>query len=278
MRFTIDVANKIAVPLNPPEIICGNSDYIIDFTFDDEWNDYELKTARFTFKLNGQNVYKEVLFRGTSCGMPILSNITEVYVGVYAGELSTTTPAKLICKKSILCSTSMHKDPSEDVYIQILNLLQNNYPVENAIKLAEELEKLEDFKSSIELIVQEYPATSMYMKQLYDNMQANLSGDVIWTNPDTTVQFKEQTISMDLTEYKRFDIIFKCSIDNETYYNHSCNRKNVICRYYAYMSSNGSTYRDIAINNSEILFYNSYAPVTSENKYMIPVEIIGYKY
>lgn len=153
MKFTINITNKIAVPVNAPEIICGNSGYVIDFVFDAEWDEYAIKTARFTYKLNGRNVYKETVFTGTECKMPVLSNIDEVYVGVYAGDLTTTTPAKLTCKKSILCSTSNHDAPEEDVYNQIINLLQNNFPVEAAIRANEATEQLTEQADDIEEFV-----------------------------------------------------------------------------------------------------------------------------
>lgn len=84
------------------DIVCGNSDYVIEFSFDAEWEAYEQKTARFI--VNGQ--YKNVDFTGTTCPVPIITNATVVQVGVYAGELSTTTPALIACQKSILCESA----------------------------------------------------------------------------------------------------------------------------------------------------------------------------
>ena len=85
------------------DIVCGNSDYVIEFSFDAEWEAYEQKTARFI--VNGQ--YKNVDFTGTTCPVPIITNATVVQVGVYAGELSTTTPALIACQKSILCESAV---------------------------------------------------------------------------------------------------------------------------------------------------------------------------
>ena len=81
------------------EIICGNSDYTIRFTFDDEWAAYATKTARFIW--NGQ--YKDVEFTGSTCEVPLLKNTDTLRVGVYAGDLKTTTSAVIGCKKSVLC-------------------------------------------------------------------------------------------------------------------------------------------------------------------------------
>ena len=84
------------------EIVCGNSDYVIEFAFDAEWAALEEKTARFVW--NGH--YENVDFTGNTCPVPIITNTTEVKVGVYAGELSTTTSAVIGCQKSILCEST----------------------------------------------------------------------------------------------------------------------------------------------------------------------------
>lgn len=98
----ISVVNKIAkYLLRDGPIICGNSGYQISFTFDSEWDAYETKTARFIW--NGQYVDKN--FTGTTCDVPILKNTTQLEVGVYAGNLRTTTSASIECVKSVLCGT-----------------------------------------------------------------------------------------------------------------------------------------------------------------------------
>ena len=81
------------------DIVCGNSDYQIQFIFDDEWEEYPTKTARFICKGN----YLDVTFTGNTCQVPIIVDASHVLVGVYAGELQTTTSARIECKRSILC-------------------------------------------------------------------------------------------------------------------------------------------------------------------------------
>lgn len=47
-NLNVIVTNKIARYLQRDgEIVCGNSDYQITFTFDADWEGYETKTARF---------------------------------------------------------------------------------------------------------------------------------------------------------------------------------------------------------------------------------------
>lgn len=125
-NISINVAKKLASVIGAPVIICGNSDYSITFTFDEEWETMDLKTARFVYKRDGALKFIDVVFSGRTTAVPVLSNIDEVYVGVYSGELHTTTPARIICKKSILCGDyTQHEAPDPDVYQQILEAFNN---------------------------------------------------------------------------------------------------------------------------------------------------------
>ena len=127
----INILNKIATCLTEIPIVCGNSDYVAEFVFDDEWNGHSVKTARF--RVNGE--YTDVIFEGNECPMPIISNAKIVWVGVFAGELSTSTPAIVHCKASILDGEDVPAPPREDVYSQIIALY------EEALDRIEELEK-----------------------------------------------------------------------------------------------------------------------------------------
>ena len=118
----ITVRDKVATG-DGSRIVCGNSDYSILFDFDAEWDDYDVKTARFVYAgMNG--TYIDVVFSGTTCHVPVLQDAIGVYVGVYAGELHTTTPAWFECDKSILCGGGSPAAPVDDVYAQIMELLQ----------------------------------------------------------------------------------------------------------------------------------------------------------
>jgi hypothetical protein len=101
------------------EIVCGNSDYFIEFAFSEEWNEHRVKTARFFFA----NSTVDRVFEGNVVQVPIIKDATVLEVGVYAGNLHTTTPALIGCKKSILCRDAVPEEPSEDVYNQIIELL-----------------------------------------------------------------------------------------------------------------------------------------------------------
>lgn len=99
----IDVKGKIATLQGQACIVCGNSDYLVRFTFDDAWGKDDEKTARFVYrKLDGIH-YVDVPFTGTDLFAPKLSGVDHVLIGVYVQDLSTSTPARVPCRYSVLC-------------------------------------------------------------------------------------------------------------------------------------------------------------------------------
>lgn len=123
-NINITVAGKIATNAGGAVIVCGNSDYTITFDFDSDWGTAGYRTARFLYVKGGHGYYVDKTFNGNVVDVPILSDITEVYVGVYAGDLITSTLARIPAARSVLCGLPVHEEPSEDVYLQILALLQ----------------------------------------------------------------------------------------------------------------------------------------------------------
>lgn len=135
MIINVNVVDKIATVQGAPCIVCGNSDYIITFQFDAEWNDYKLKTARFVYSSRGALQNTDVLFEGDTVLAPVLSGVSEVYVGVYAGDLHTTTPARIYCRQSILCGEPVHAAPTPDVYNQLMERLAGNKPATASLSM-----------------------------------------------------------------------------------------------------------------------------------------------
>lgn len=116
----VTVRNKIA-SANKTEYVCGNDDFVVAFDFDRDWDEYDVKTARF--KHNG--THTDVVFSGNSCNVPRISNTNSIKVGVFAGDLSTTTSATILARKSILCGSSVPAAPSDDVYNQIMDAVND---------------------------------------------------------------------------------------------------------------------------------------------------------
>lgn len=115
--INIAVKNKYA-QLISGEYICGNSDFTVVFDFDEEWADLITKTARFITDA-GETV--DVLFDGDTCGVPVLLKAHKIFVGVYAGDLKTSTPAYVPARKSILCDAGTPRPQTPDIYAQIVS-------------------------------------------------------------------------------------------------------------------------------------------------------------
>lgn len=122
MQFHVTIRSKIAVYMGIDPYICGNSDFVIHFDMDEEWAAHETKTARFV-KQDG--TYQDQVFTGNICPVPVISNTWGIMVGVFAGNLHTTTSAYIPAKKSILCASGMPSAPSDDVYAQIMQKIDD---------------------------------------------------------------------------------------------------------------------------------------------------------
>ena len=121
--IVIEIVDKVATCLTKKAVVCGNSKYVVDFVFDEEWDEHEVKTA--VFIVNGE-CYK-VVFEGNVCKFPVIQNTMAVKVGVFAGTiddgtLSTSTPALVRCKACVTDGDTVPAHPQDDVYNQIVGL------------------------------------------------------------------------------------------------------------------------------------------------------------
>ena len=121
--IVIEIVDKIATCLTKKAVVCGNSNYVVDFVFDEEWEKHKVKTA--VFVVNGTSI--KTVFEGNVCEFPAVQNTTVVKVGVFAGAidddtLSTSTPALVKCKPCVTDGETLPAPPSDDVYNQIVGL------------------------------------------------------------------------------------------------------------------------------------------------------------
>lgn len=140
----INVKNRVATANGDSRIINGNSDYNIEFDFDAEWADLNNKVGIFAYNDATAHkwAYQTVLFSGNTCTVPILRDIHCVYVGVTAGNVRVTTPAKVQCRLSISDYADTEEPPSADVWGQILAKLDELQTEIDEIKQGEVWEKI----------------------------------------------------------------------------------------------------------------------------------------
>lgn len=128
----ISVRDKIAINMSNIPYTCGNSDFVINFDFDAEWDEFSVKTARF---IKDDRTYQDQVFQGNECPVPVIYNTNKIRVGVFAGNLHTSTPAIVKANKGILCVGGSPESPAEDVYAQIMEILKNGIGVSKASEL-----------------------------------------------------------------------------------------------------------------------------------------------
>lgn len=110
-NINITVREKIAHTISDTCIVCGNSDYVAVFDFDAEWDAYETKTARFIWG----GTFTDVPFTGNECPVPVILDAVSVLVGVYAGDLHTTTAAAVGVRRSILGGSETEAEVSHEI-------------------------------------------------------------------------------------------------------------------------------------------------------------------
>lgn len=122
---TIDIIirDKTASAVNPPCIVCGNSDYNVKFDFDDEWQAHNNKIGVFAYNRCGEWQSEKVLFEDDTCPVPALHGVRSVWIGVTAGDVRTSTPADVPCRMGATDFSDTTEKPSEDIWTQILDKL-----------------------------------------------------------------------------------------------------------------------------------------------------------
>lgn len=131
MEKTIHITVRSRVPTitEGEEVISHNSDYVIDFDFDEEWTD-NYKTVYFVCE---DGSHQPVVINGNTCPVPVLDGEhRRIFVGVQAGSiekpsvLKTTCPCCLKVRDSIADLLGQPiPDPTPDVYQQIMALLED---------------------------------------------------------------------------------------------------------------------------------------------------------
>lgn len=187
----ITVRNKIAS--GSGSIVLDNSDYNVVFTFDEEWAEYSTKTMRVSFGTE----HIDTVFDGNIVPLPRISGTGAISIGVFAGDIRTTTPALIECRESILTAGGSPVSPPEDVYAQIMEKLNSieggeispeqiaaaveQYLEENPIEAVTEHDKLSGKDAA-----DQHPITSITgLQAALDGKQP--SGNYLGSETDPTV-------------------------------------------------------------------------------------------
>ncbi|MBR4960715.1 MAG: right-handed parallel beta-helix repeat-containing protein, partial [Clostridia bacterium] len=117
----ITIHRKHAVYTGAIPYVCSNSDYEVVFTFDAGWEAYTEKTARFC---TGEQ-YVDRIFTGNTCPVPVFEAGDFLQIGVFAGNLQTSTAAMVRMCDSIRTVGGVPAEPEPTVYDQIMERLNS---------------------------------------------------------------------------------------------------------------------------------------------------------
>ena len=129
--------DKKTLPIDEP-LVSYNKGYEANFIFDEEW-DGLVKTVRF---INGDR-YKDVILIDDKCEFPIDIMGSVVAVGVFAGDLKSTNASYVLFLPSILEKFGIPVDPTPEVYLQVIRMIQE---IQNKAVTDEQIEEaLDDY-------------------------------------------------------------------------------------------------------------------------------------
>ena len=95
-NHNVTVANNVATyHQRDGYIVCGKNDNKITFAFDFVWEAYTNKIARFKWNSG----FEDVPIEGNTVTVPIITNSSQIEVGVYVDGLHATTAAIIPCKE-----------------------------------------------------------------------------------------------------------------------------------------------------------------------------------
>lgn len=135
--IVIKVTDKVPELVSGPEyVVCDNSDYTVVWQLDEEWAQLEHRTMQVNYK---DGTYERVLFTGDACALPAIPVPGPVHVGLFAGDIHTTRPARLLAVRSATTDSGEERTPMPNGYAQAIEALDakldKNQGAENAGKI-----------------------------------------------------------------------------------------------------------------------------------------------
>lgn len=120
MTLSIRIRDRCAMLVSTDEIVCGNSDYSISFDFDSEWDGLD-KTAQIVYHDKRGEVHRiNVEISGNTCAVPVLHDVDEITVGVFGGDIRTSTGVRIPCARCITDGNQESAVPEFDFYNTML--------------------------------------------------------------------------------------------------------------------------------------------------------------
>lgn len=127
--------NRLYLSSEYEPIVCGNTNYYLKFSFDEDWSKCVSKTAFFV--IEGKKI--PVLFEGDICNIPAMPNLNSFLVFLVAapseGEILSSTPIKLNLERNPSMDKLKKTEPFKSYYSALLGAI--NKVESGKIKIAE---------------------------------------------------------------------------------------------------------------------------------------------
>lgn len=121
-EIVVTVKNKMAVG-DGSVIVCNNSDYVVRFALDSEWDALALRTMRIVYDSYS---HTDIAFSGDTVALPAIIDRTSIGIGLYSGDIHTSTCAMFDCERSVMGKNSHAvAPPSSDVYNEIVEMIND---------------------------------------------------------------------------------------------------------------------------------------------------------
>lgn len=121
-EIVVTVKNKMAVG-DGSVIVCNNSDYVVRFALDSEWDALALRTMRIVYDSYS---HTDIAFSGDTVALPAIVDRTSIGIGLYSGDIHTSTCAMFDCERSVMGKNSNAvAPPSSDVYNEIVEMIND---------------------------------------------------------------------------------------------------------------------------------------------------------
>lgn len=121
-EIVVTVKNKMAVG-DGSVIVCNNSDYVVRFVLDSEWDALALRTMRIVYDSYS---HTDIAFSGDTVALPTIIDRTSIGIGLYSGDIHTSTCAMFDCERSVMGQNSHAvAPPSSDVYNEIVGMIND---------------------------------------------------------------------------------------------------------------------------------------------------------
>lgn len=125
-EIIITIENRKASTDENVYIINGNSGIKASFVFDSEWDDVGTKTARF---IDSVGVTYDVILINDSCDVPVFYDTERIKIGVFAGDIITSTFAEVKCEPCVTdYATSVTPSVSKEAYTMLCELIDARVP------------------------------------------------------------------------------------------------------------------------------------------------------